>query len=123
MLNTMRAFRAGAVLVIALGWAAALGAPPSVEEARKTLWSMQPVKDRAVPHVKDAAWGRGPVDAFILAKLEEKGLKPAPETTQVALIRRATYDLTGIPPTPEEVKSFVEDPSPKAYENLIDRLL
>jgi hypothetical protein len=107
---------------LASGQAARQG-PPSVEEARKTLWSVQPVGEPVLPVVKDAAWAKGPIDAFILAKLEEKGLKPAPEAKRVALIRRATYDLTGLPPTPDEVKAFVGDPSSDAYEQLIDRLL
>jgi hypothetical protein len=121
--KVVRGFRAVAGLAMALGWAAVLGAPPSVEDARKSLWSVQPVKDPAIPHVKDTAWVRGPIDAFILAKLEEKGLKPAPEATRVALIRRATYDLIGLPPSPAEVKAFLDDRSPDAYERLINRLL
>ncbi len=110
-------------LVITFFCASALAAPPTVDEARKTLWSVQPVGTPAVPPVKDQSWPANSIDAFILSKLEDKHLNPAPPADRVSLIRRATYDLTGLPPTPEEVKAFVEDPSPKALENLIDRLL
>ncbi len=75
------------------------------------------------PATRDGAWGLNPIDAFILAKLEAKGLKPNPPATKRELIRRAYYDLTGLPPTPEEVEAFVADPSPSAYEALVDRLL
>jgi hypothetical protein len=97
--------------------------PPTVDEARKSLWSVQPVRSPDVPKVKYVGWVRGPIDSFVLERLEEKGLKPAPGAGKVALIRRATYDLTGLPPTPDEVKSFVGDASPDAYEKVIDRLL
>jgi hypothetical protein len=73
--------------------------------------------------VKDSAWGRNPIDAFILDGLEPDGLAPAPEADRRALIRRASYDLTGLPPAPEEVESFEADPSPDAFERLVDRLL
>jgi len=73
--------------------------------------------------VKNAAWVRNPIDAFILAKLESKGLKPAPAASRVVLIRRAYYDLTGLPPTPAEVQAFLADKSPNAWEKVVDRLL
>src|SRR5207244_2148819 len=66
---------------------------------------------------------RTPVDEFILAKLEAHGLEPAPEADRPTLIRRATFDLLGLPPTPEEIQAFLGDPDPRAYERLIDRLL
>ena len=97
--------------------------PPTPLAARKSFWSFQPVKRPAVPEVKDAAWVRNPIDAFILAKLEAKGLTPAPPAGKISLLRRATYDLTGLPPTPAEVDAFVADNSPDAYERVIDRLL
>src|SRR4051812_851154 len=90
---------------------------------KRNFWSFQPPREPAVPGVKDASWGKTPVDRFILAKLDEKGLKPSPEADRRTLIRRATFDLTGLPPTPEEVDAFVSDGSPDAYEKLIDRLL
>ena len=89
----------------------------------KKFWSYQPIKNPAPPKVKNTRWVQSPVDQFILAKLEEKGLTPAKAADKRALIRRATYDLTGLPPTPEEIDAFLADKSAKAYERLIDRLL
>ncbi len=74
------------------------------------------------PKVQDAAWEKNKIDAFILAKLEEKQLKPSPAADQRTLVRRAYVDLVGYKPTYEEVEAFVNDKSPKAYEALIDRL-
>jgi len=101
----------------------AAGKQTSLFDLGKTHWSFQPVKRVAVPKPKNAAWVRNPVDAFVLAKLEAKKLKPNPTASRRELIRRATYDLTGLPPTPEEVEAFVADTAPDAYEKLIDRLL
>lgn len=75
------------------------------------------------PAVKDESWVSSPIDRFVLSRLEAAGLTPAKQADRRTLIRRAYYDLTGLPPTPAEVKSFVEDSDPKAYEKLIDRLL
>lgn len=96
---------------------------PSLTEKGKTHWSFQPVRRPAVPKVKNTAWVRTPIDAFVLAKLEAKGMKPSPAASRRELIRRLTYDLTGLPPTPEEVAAFEADKSPMAYETLVDRLL
>lgn len=87
------------------------------------LWSWQPVQDAKVPAVKQAKWVRTPIDAFVLAQLEAKGLKPSPDADRATFIRRATLDAWGMIPTPEEVKNFVSDRSPDAYEKLVDRLL
>jgi hypothetical protein len=87
-------------------------------------WSAyQPVKSPAVPEVKQKAWVRTPVDAFVLAQLEAKGLKPSPEADRGAFIRRATLDTWGLLPTPEEIQAFKADKSPNAYDKLVDRLL
>ena len=86
-------------------------------------WAFQAVRQPAPPPVKNRAWVRSPIDAFILAKLEEKGLKPAPPADRRTLIRRATFDLIGLPPTPAEVDAFIADRSPDAYEKLVERLL
>src|SRR5262249_41399766 len=72
--------------------------------------------------VHDRGWAANPVDAFVLARLEAKGLRPSPPASKVELIRRATFDLTGLPPTPQEGDAFLADDSPPAYETLIDRL-
>jgi hypothetical protein len=86
-------------------------------------WAFQPVQRPTVPAVKNWAWAVNPIDAFVLAKLEAKGLQPNPPATKSELIRRVYYDLTGLPPAPQEVELFLADRSPKAYENLIERLL
>jgi mono/diheme cytochrome c family protein len=90
---------------------------------RREHWSFQPVKPVAVPEVAGAAWVATPVDAFILAKLEARQMKPAPPADKRALLRRATFDLTGLPPTPEEERDFAGDPSPDAFAKVVDRLL
>ena len=84
-------------------------------------WSARPLVAPAPP--ADSAWCRNEVDAFVLARLEGAGLQPAPEADRATLVRRLTFDLWGLPPTPEEVRAFVEDPAPAAYERLVDRLL
>jgi hypothetical protein len=86
-------------------------------------WAFVAPKWPALPTVKDAAWAREPLDRFILARLEAEGLKPSPEADRVALLRRVTFDLTGLPPTPAEVEAFLADRSPDAYEKVVDRLL
>jgi cytochrome c553 len=90
---------------------------------QRAFWAFQPLKPVPMPELKDAHWAKTPIDKLVLAKLNEAGLKPAPMADRRTLIRRATFDLTGLPPTPEEVDAFVKDKSPKAWENLIDRLL
>ena len=97
--------------------------PPPVQVADRNYWAYRPVKRPEVPAVKNAAWVKTPVDAFVLAKLEAKGLKPNAPADKVALVRRAYYDLTGLPPTPEQVDEFVKDPSPSAWPRLVDKLL
>jgi hypothetical protein len=81
------------------------------------------VEKPKIPVVGNRAWVKTPVDAFVLAKLESQGVKPAPAADKVTLLRRATFDLTGLPPTPEEVSSFLADNSPGAFEKVVDRLL
>ncbi len=86
-------------------------------------WAYQPVQHPAVPTVAASEWVRRPIDAFVLAKLEEKHLKPSGDAQRATFIRRATLDTWGLIPTPEEVKAFVNDRSTNAYEKLVDRLL
>ncbi|MHA3770628.1 DUF1549 and DUF1553 domain-containing protein [Verrucomicrobiota bacterium sgz303538] len=87
-------------------------------------WSLQPLRLAPEPGVQFEGWSpRNPIDHFIGAKLKEKGLTPAPEADRRTLIRRLFFDLTGLPPAPDEVERFVADPSPGAYEKLVDRLL
>jgi mono/diheme cytochrome c family protein len=90
---------------------------------RRDHWAFKPIKNQAVPAVQDTNWVANPVDAFILARLEKEGMKPSPPADKRTLIRRATYDLTGLPPTPGEVQAFVDDNSSGAYAKVVDRLL
>ena len=94
-----------------------------ISDKDRAHWAFQPVARPPVPAVKNAAWVANPIDAFILAKLEAKDLRPNPPASKQELIRRLYYDVTGLPPTPQEVEAFTADPSPKAYESLVDRLL
>jgi mono/diheme cytochrome c family protein len=89
----------------------------------KDHWSFLPVKKQAVPAVADTAWCRTPIDNFILARLEESSMKPNPPADKYTLIRRATFDLTGLPPTESEVQRFLVDDSPDAWTKVVDRLL
>ncbi len=86
-------------------------------------WAFEPVKPQAPPAVKDTAWVRSPIDAFILAGLEQRGLKPAPPADKLTMVRRVYYDLTGLPPAPADVDAFVADDSPDALAKLVDHLL
>jgi hypothetical protein len=90
---------------------------------QRAFWSFQPLKDPAIPAVKEKSWAKTNIDHFVLAKLEAKGMKPVAAADRRALIRRVTLDLIGLPPTPEEVDAFVSDKSPNAYEKVVDRLL
>lgn len=95
---------------------------PDLAQARKH-WAFLPVTKVDPPEVHDGTWGKELIDAFILAKLEEHAWRPAPPTDRSELIRRVTFDLTGLPPTPEETQAFIDDPLPDAYHRLVDRLL
>ena len=86
-------------------------------------WSLQKVQRPEPPPVQDKAWVRGPLDAFVLAELEKHKLRPSPPAERAELLRRVTYDLHGLPSTPEEIDAFLNDKSPDAYEKVIDRLL
>lgn len=86
-------------------------------------WAFVPPKRPLVPEVRNKAWVRNPIDAFILHRLEQEGLSPAPQAPKETLIRRLYLDLIGLPPTPEEVDAFLKDKRPDAYERLVDRLL
>ncbi|MSU51223.1 MAG: DUF1553 domain-containing protein [Opitutus sp.] len=110
-----------------------MGAPdPRVTEARSAAmdmakarrhWAFQPVTKPAVPAVKNSKWVATPVDAFVLANLEAKKLSPSAPADPRTLLRRVTYDLTGLPPTPTEMDAFLGDRDPQAYANVVDRLL
>jgi hypothetical protein len=96
---------------------------PDYEKLKAGHWAWQPLKTPAAPEVTDTAWPRSDVDRFILAKLEDKKLPPVADADPVTLIRRVTFDLTGLPPTPAEVEAFLKDTSQTVLEKLVDRLL
>lgn len=88
-----------------------------------THWAFEAPQRPVEPRVRNAAWIRNPIDSFVLSRLEAEGLQPAPEADRAVLIRRLSIDLTGLPPTPQEVDAFVASTDPLAYERLVDRLL
>ncbi|MDQ1473866.1 MAG: hypothetical protein QOJ99_5346 [Bryobacterales bacterium] len=90
---------------------------------KKKHWAFIPPVRPTFPTVQNAKWVRNPIDRFVLAKLESEGLAPSAEADKVTLLRRASLDLIGLPPTPEEVEAFLKDKSPAAYEKQVDRLL
>ena len=92
-------------------------------EKEREFWSFQSVRKPALPDVKNKAWGKNPIDQFVLHKLEQANLKPAAPADKRTLIRRTTFDLTGLPPTPQEIENFLNDTSPDAFEKVVDRLL
>ncbi|HKI38038.1 MAG TPA: PSD1 and planctomycete cytochrome C domain-containing protein [Gemmataceae bacterium] len=96
---------------------------PLVSDRDRDFWAFRPPRPAPVPAVRHAARVRNPIDAFLLQKLEEKGLTLAPEADRPTLMRRAHLDLTGLPPDPAEAQAFLADPAPDAYEKMIDRLL
>ncbi|REJ90035.1 MAG: DUF1553 domain-containing protein [Planctomycetota bacterium] len=98
-------------------------AEPPVTESDRDFWSFRPLERPALPNVENSDWCRTPIDRFILARLESDGLQPAPEADRHALLRRVTFDLTGLPPSPAEIASFEADRRPGAYERVVDRLL
>jgi len=93
------------------------------EALRKDHWAWQPLRTVEPPQVRDAAWPRDDLDRFILAKLEEQGLAPVGDVDKVSLIRRVTFDLTGLPPSLDEIDAFIADPDDNAFAKVVDRLL
>ena len=92
-------------------------------DERRNWWSLRPIRKGAVPNVRFQAWPRGDVDRFILSGLEGKGWAPATPASKTSWLRRVTYDLTGLPPSPEDVLEFLGDDSENAFETVVDRLL
>jgi hypothetical protein len=118
----MRWLLCAALLILA---SPAFADPPRAPDEAPAHWSLRPRTRPAVPDPGPALrpWVRNPIDAFIAERLAREGLRPSPEADRRTLIRRLTFDLTGLPPAPEDVEAFVDDPSPDAYERLVDRLL
>ena len=102
---------------------AAAPAPPAMTAAQRAWWSFQPLARPALPAVNNAEWAKTDIDRFVLARLEREGLQPVKPADRRTLLRRATLDLTGLPPTAEEVDAFVADTAPDAFANVVDRLL
>lgn len=108
-----------------------LGAAEAIElpgeapilETDRDHWSFQPLANPIVPNIDGDDWSRNSIDRFVLDHLRRKELRPADEASRTVLLRRLSYDLTGLPPTPVEMEAFSNDPSPDAYERLVDRLL
>ncbi|MBI3412207.1 MAG: PSD1 domain-containing protein [Planctomycetes bacterium] len=94
-----------------------------ITDEHRHFWAFEPVRDQPLPSVKDAAWPKTDLDRFILAALENKGLSPAKPADKRTLLRRATFDLTGLPPTPSEIDAFLKEDSREAFAKVIDRLL
>src|SRR5262245_45206921 len=95
----------------------------AVTRASSGWWSLQPVATRMPPPAPASSWTQSAIDAFILEKFNEPGINPAPQADRLTLLRRAKFDLTGLPPTPDEIDEFTQDQSPDAYVRWIDRLL
>src|SRR5467141_397595 len=102
---------------------AARGMQFKISPEQRSFWSFKPLKMPATPSVKNGHWARTAIDKFVLAKLESQGIAPSPTADRRTLIRRATFDLTGLPPTPEEIEAFEKDRSPQGFEKVVDRLL
>ena len=106
-----------------------MGTPWGVDANEKAaggharFWAFDPPREPALPEVRNEDWVRSPIDRFILAGLEEKGLQPSPPADKRTLLRRVTFDLTGLPPTRQEIRAFLNDKSPRAFERVVDRLL
>jgi hypothetical protein len=100
-----------------------LSSPEGIVQAKKTLWSLQPVTSPSPPKVKNQAWVQTPIDQFVLAKLEANGLTPSATVDRRTLLRRLSFDLIGLPPTYAEVRAFEQDRSAEAIERIVDRLL
>ena len=99
-------------------------APAAIDfERGGEFWSFQPARRQSLPEVDDPGWPRTRLDFFVLAAMEDQGLRPSPPADRATLVRRLYFDLIGVPPTPREVQAFVADPGPNAYGRLIDRLI
>ena len=99
------------------------GKPYTITAAQRQLWSIQPLQKPASPKISNSAWAANDIDRFIVARLEKEGIQQAPLADRRTLLRRVTYDLTGLPPAEDEVKAFESDKSANAYEKVVDRLL
>lgn len=113
----------GAVFPVSMVKAAPANSEYEISAEQRAFWSFQPVVKHPLPQVTNKEWTRNWIDHFVLARLKKEGLKPAPGADRRTLLRRVTYDLTGLPPTMEETLAFERDRSPNAWEKVVDRLL
>jgi cytochrome c553 len=102
---------------------ASYAASKPITDEQRNYWAFRKPARPQIPKTKNSTWVRTPIDAFVLARLEAEGLLPSPRADKRTLIRRVTFDLTGLPPTPEEIKAFIADMTPEAYEKVVKRLL
>jgi hypothetical protein len=116
-------FRSIAAILSLIGVCQAVEPPAESAGSIERFWSFQPVLDVSPRAVRDATWPKGAIDQFILAKIEDHGLTPSPPADKRAWLRRATFDLTGLPPTPEEIEEFLDDASPAAFAKVVECLL
>ncbi|MBG0808237.1 DUF1553 domain-containing protein [Methylosinus sp. H3A] len=123
MRMTKKTFFMSLVAASAISVALAADDGKSASAGGRTHWAYQPLRAPATPTVERTEWRRTPIDTFILAKLEQANLAPSPDADRATFIRRATLDVWGVIPTPEDVARFVKDDAPDAYEKLVDRLL
>lgn len=100
-----------------------LAGATKVSDKTRAFWSYRPMERREPPAVSDPEWAKNPIDAFLMAKMDAQGLKPAPEASRAALLRRLSYDLTGLPPSLEEIRAFERDTAPDAWDKQVERLL
>ena len=105
---------AGTFFLVSFCAAFEASAPKKFTDKDRQYWALQPVRPPALPTIKNSAWVRNSIDTFILQKLEEKGIAPGTPADKITLIRRVTFDLTGLPPTPEDVEAFLSDNSANA---------
>src|SRR3954447_26926427 len=111
------------IVPVAVASAALLLAADPFTQRQREFWSFQKIQAPRPPAVKDRSWARTAVDAFVLAKLESKGLRPNAPADKATLLRRASFDLIGLPPSPEETGAFLADKSPDAFKKVVERLL
>lgn len=96
---------------------------PTISDAQRDHWAYRPLRRAAVPDVRDARWNQNPIDRFLRAEMERRAIAPLPEVGPLTLLRRVSVDLTGLPPTPQQIEEFLADHSPEAYARAVDRLL
>src|SRR5688500_18731999 len=125
MRSNLKMIASGVGALFAVSLCAAFEVVPTKKftDQDRQYWAFQPVRRPTVPPLHSPSGAGNPIDAFIWQKLKDKGIEPGPPADKITLIRRVTFDLTGLPPTPEEVDAFVADKSPDAYEKVVDRLL